>query len=568
MAPEEPKEDMAPMEPEEDMSPAPKEYMAPMEPEEDMSPEPEEYMAPMAPEEDMSPAPEEYMAPMAPKEDMAPKPVEAMAPVEPDYMGLGDAALEGMADDLADVMSEALGTGSNLTIGGSPTDVDPAAPLLEERMVTCTDVPPGMRHTCAQQKGFGKCEADFMIEYHYCDETCGRPPCDNETSMPVEVMVGDELLPGDGAIMVADPLMLNQSDVIDEPVLVVEPVMETGPLLGKAPPVVPETRPMLGTPPPIVPETDDLANVMTEALGPGSNLTIGGSPTDVDPNAPLLEERMVTCTDVPPGMRHTCAQQKGFGKCEADFMIEYHYCDETCGRPPCDNETLMPVLVVEPVMGTGPLLGKAPPVVPETGPMLGTPPPVVPETGPMLGTPPPVVPETGPMLGTPPPMVPETGPMLGTPPPVVPETGPMLGTPPPVVLETGPMVGMPLPVVPQPATTFIVGGVEEAPAVVRPQPQVAVSGGGARVTDGGPDIGVATGNGPMLLEPVPAVDDSLSMTPDVLVPDDNATAINITEVDSSVADSTTPTTPAGPVGSTEGPVFIPAAGGVSGGAAP
>ncbi|KXZ47750.1 hypothetical protein GPECTOR_33g632 [Gonium pectorale] len=58
-------------------------------------------------------------------------------------------------------------------------------------------------------------------------------------------------------------------------------------------------------------------------------------PTMVAPDAPSLEVRMNTCTDVAPGTRHTCEQQRLFGKCDAEYMTRYNYCAKTCGRAPC-----------------------------------------------------------------------------------------------------------------------------------------------------------------------------------------------------------------------------------------
>ena len=46
----------------------------------------------------------------------------------------------------------------------NPTFVDPSAPSLAVRLATCTDVAPGSRHTCAEQKGFGKCDAEYMVK--------------------------------------------------------------------------------------------------------------------------------------------------------------------------------------------------------------------------------------------------------------------------------------------------------------------------------------------------------------------------------------------------------------------
>jgi hypothetical protein len=38
----------------------------------------------------------------------------------------------------------------------------------------CTDVPTPDEYTCEQQKGWGKCTADFMLQGDFCAKTCGR----------------------------------------------------------------------------------------------------------------------------------------------------------------------------------------------------------------------------------------------------------------------------------------------------------------------------------------------------------------------------------------------------------
>ncbi len=38
-------------------------------------------------------------------------------------------------------------------------------------------------------------------------------------------------------------------------------------------------------------------------------------------DAPPLEIRLSNCTDVAPGTRHTCEQQRMFGKCDSEFMV-------------------------------------------------------------------------------------------------------------------------------------------------------------------------------------------------------------------------------------------------------
>jgi uncharacterized surface protein with fasciclin (FAS1) repeats len=53
----------------------------------------------------------------------------------------------------------------------------PPCPAVEGVPRECTDIPPGPDFTCAQQKEFGKCGEDFMVESNYCAKTCGRAPC-------------------------------------------------------------------------------------------------------------------------------------------------------------------------------------------------------------------------------------------------------------------------------------------------------------------------------------------------------------------------------------------------------
>ncbi|KAJ9527658.1 hypothetical protein QJQ45_025927, partial [Haematococcus lacustris] len=64
---------------------------------------------------------------------------------------------------------------------------------------------------------------------------------------------------------------------------------------------------------PIAPTAVNGAAPVVPALG-GRNATDSdlGTPTTVDPLAPPLSVRLSTCTDVPPGSRHTCQQQAGF----------------------------------------------------------------------------------------------------------------------------------------------------------------------------------------------------------------------------------------------------------------
>lgn len=51
-------------------------------------------------------------------------------------------------------------------------------------------------------------------------------------------------------------------------------------------------------------------------------------------NRAAMNPGPLTCTDIPPpGNDFTCAQQAGWGKCDADFMIGY--CDASCNR--CSN---------------------------------------------------------------------------------------------------------------------------------------------------------------------------------------------------------------------------------------
>ncbi|KAG1665655.1 hypothetical protein FOA52_005445 [Chlamydomonas sp. UWO 241] len=164
-----------------------------------------------------------------------------------------------------------------------PADMKPenaTKPDLETRMVECTDVVPNATYTCAEQLEFGKCEREWMVEGHYCDETCGRLPCP-----PVAYLVP-----------VAPPSAINSN----------------------LPPAYPPAYPPTPAPEP------------------------APTPAPAETEGPDLETRKVECTDVAPNSTFTCAEQLEFGKCAADWMFEGHYCDETCGREPCCGDLTPP----------------------------------------------------------------------------------------------------------------------------------------------------------------------------------------------------------------------------------
>jgi ShK domain-like len=54
----------------------------------------------------------------------------------------------------------------------------------------CTDVAPSKDYTCAQQKGFGKCNEAFMK--NYCNKSCGR--CGAAVPSPAGIFSGANFL--------------------------------------------------------------------------------------------------------------------------------------------------------------------------------------------------------------------------------------------------------------------------------------------------------------------------------------------------------------------------------------
>lgn len=56
---------------------------------------------------------------------------------------------------------------------GIPDEEDPVMPGTTTEG-DCIDVPTPDEYTCEQQRGWGKCTADFIIAGDYCASTCGR----------------------------------------------------------------------------------------------------------------------------------------------------------------------------------------------------------------------------------------------------------------------------------------------------------------------------------------------------------------------------------------------------------
>jgi hypothetical protein len=99
---------------------------------------------------------------------------------------------------------------------------------------------------------------------------------------------------------------------------------------------------------------DDLLEAALEETLPGSTVTteevsttlVGASPGTVavveegrpgsEPgtSAPgfVIAEQGGDCKDIPTPDEYTCEQQKGWGKCTADFMVEGGFCAKTCGK--------------------------------------------------------------------------------------------------------------------------------------------------------------------------------------------------------------------------------------------
>ncbi|MEW5311389.1 MAG: hypothetical protein WDW38_003110 [Sanguina aurantia] len=67
------------------------------------------------------------------------------------------------------------------------------AKTLYFRKSNCTDVPPGTMYNCTQQRSFGKCDASWMVDNHYCSKTCGQSPCEQcSDNPPSEISCEDQ----------------------------------------------------------------------------------------------------------------------------------------------------------------------------------------------------------------------------------------------------------------------------------------------------------------------------------------------------------------------------------------
>lgn len=63
--------------------------------------------------------------------------------------------------------------------------------------------------------------------------------------------------------------------------------------------------------------------------GPAQGAPQGATSNQASIEAPNPQSE---CTDVPTPDEYTCEQQKGWGKCTADFMLQGDFCAKTCGR--------------------------------------------------------------------------------------------------------------------------------------------------------------------------------------------------------------------------------------------
>jgi len=94
---------------------------------------------------------------------------------------------------------------------------------------------------------------------------------------------------------------------------------------------------------------DDLLEAALEETLPGTTVTgetvdafltdalSGAVAVDFVPERDTAEPVFVAaeegdCTDIPTPDEYTCEQQKGWGKCNADFMVKGGFCAKTCGR--------------------------------------------------------------------------------------------------------------------------------------------------------------------------------------------------------------------------------------------
>jgi len=80
---------------------------------------------------------------------------------------------EEVETSLAAPSSAAVAVGGQGQPESKPGTSSPALVTVEQKG-DCTDIPTPDEYTCEQQKGWGKCTADFIIDGGFCAETCGR----------------------------------------------------------------------------------------------------------------------------------------------------------------------------------------------------------------------------------------------------------------------------------------------------------------------------------------------------------------------------------------------------------
>eukprot|EP01025_Chloroclados_australasicus_P045167 TRINITY_DN4928_c1_g1_i5.p1 TRINITY_DN4928_c1_g1~~TRINITY_DN4928_c1_g1_i5.p1 ORF type:complete len:1221 (+),score=157.42 TRINITY_DN4928_c1_g1_i5:86-3748(+) len=223
----------------------------------------------------------------------------------------------------------------------------------------CQDNPPpaDLGHSCEDQKQWGKCDKYWMMVGDFCSVTCGRCTCDNgqQTSdVPEGCDCSNVRPPG------AELSCYHQRRY------------------GKCP-------------------ADWMIKPRLEAVQGYCEYSCGrcscpGAP-DPRPTIPDTEGGPdgCQCTDTPPkGKPFTCEQQLKFGKCEAIWMfdgpLKEGYCQQTCGRCPCQPKSPPPPTPVE--QSLPPPLELIPPPPPSSPPPLPPssppPPPSSPEVFPIF----------------------------------------------------------------------------------------------------------------------------------------------------------------------------------------
>eukprot|EP00775_Hariotina_reticulata_P006826 gene6826-7043_t len=228
--------------------------------------------------------------------------------------------------------------------GGKKYYINPAQPNT-----TCNDVAPDDRYSCEDQKKFGACDARWLVRGNYCGLTCSRcvgggpvVTAGGRTYYANPAQKGDTCndVPPD-----VRHTCKNQRDFGKCSATFITNSSEARPATP-APAATAGSTTSAATTPPAPPREEQGTPLATEAAAGSNNVNTSA----VSANAPAGAEggRFVeedgkkyyinpaqpntTCNDVAPDDRYSCEDQKKFGACDARWLIRSNYCGLTCSR--------------------------------------------------------------------------------------------------------------------------------------------------------------------------------------------------------------------------------------------